>query len=174
MNHKERKIYEEKILPLLKHPVRVKRFWELSTAYLLPKNKDTNKTRPLVSYFNHYSKTLGKRVARALTVAIKTLAVHWNTSELPNADNLPVRLGVYSSNNADVKTTFLKFDIKNQFTNLSKVRVKKALEYALSYLASHAAKRKLCFCIRTREYEKRYDHIGHPYKYKEMDSQHDL
>ena len=28
--------------------------------------------------------------------------------------------------------------------------------------------RKLCFCIRNRKYEKKYDHIGHPFKHKEV------
>ena len=65
------------------------------------------------------------------------------------------------------KLTLIKFNIKSQFTNLNKARIIKSLNLMLDYLHKLTT-RKLCFCIRNRKYEKKYDHIGHPLKYKEV------
>lgn len=161
------KAYNKDVVPHLKHAVRVKRKWELGYAYLLPKNKDPSRTRPIVSYYGHFSKVLGERIARALTVMIKTLMQDWNTSELHNGDDLTKILRKVQTS-PEHQVTFIKADVKSQFTNLSKERIRQALDFAIAYLAKHHARRKLCFCIRLRKYEKRYDHIGHPYKYKEI------
>jgi hypothetical protein len=68
--------YKENIVPLLKHNTRVNRKWKLGSAYLLPKNKDLERTRPIVSFYHHHTRTLGKRIARALTVIIRSLSQH--------------------------------------------------------------------------------------------------
>ena len=165
--------YKEEVITKYKHKINTNRRWELSHAYLLPKNKDTDKTRPIVSYFHHFSKTLGEKIARALTVMIKTLTIKWDTCEMHNINMLNTLLQPYKNSKTwqeaikNKKVTLMKFDIKSQFTNLNKDRVMKALEYGLEYLRTQTT-RKLCFCIRNRKYERRYDHIGHPQKYKEI------
>ena len=87
MNRIEEK-YKEMVLPNCKQKFITKRQWKLSRAYLLPKNKDQNKTRPIVSYFNHYSKNLGEKIARALMIMIKTLTLKWDTCELHNINDV--------------------------------------------------------------------------------------
>jgi len=165
--------FNKKVRPELKHNINVTRKWELSNAYLLPKNKDQNRTRPIVSYYKHYSKSLGEKVARALTIMIKTLTLKWDTCEMHNINTLNLHLQQARNSSKWQQAiqknslTFIKFDVKSQFTNLNKDRVKYALNYGMEYLR-HLVKRKLCFCIRNRKYEKLYDHLGHPFKYKEI------
>lgn len=165
--------YQEKILPELKHKIGTNKNWTLSNAYLLPKNKDQEKTRPIVSYFNHYSKRLGEKVARALTVMIKILILKWNTCEMHDLNKLHINMHLekiskrWQDAMEKEEMTLMKFDIKSQFTNLNKDRVLKSLNFGLDTLAK-TVNRTLCFCIRNRKYEKSYDHIGHPFKYKEI------
>ena len=56
----------EEIVPFKKNGV-------IGNAYILPKDKDINKIRPIVSYYKHGCRKLGRMVARALTVLIKRI-----------------------------------------------------------------------------------------------------
>lgn len=147
--------------------------WKLGSAYLLPKNKDTNRFRPVVSYFHFHSKPWAKKIGRALTVAIKELVKSWTTMEMPNAKDL-IKTILQTRKDKKWKEaalknsiTFLHFDIKNQFLNLSKKRVRLALETTLTHLRRTRAVRKLGFAIRRRSYEKHLDRIGHANKLHE-------
>ena len=80
--------YQQKVLPEYKHNIYVNKKWVLSNAYLLPKNKDQERTKPIVSYFHHYSKRLGEKVARALTTMIKALSLKWETCEMHDINRL--------------------------------------------------------------------------------------
>ena len=139
--------YKETILPICTQKFNMKKFWKLSRAYLLPKNKDQNRTRPIVSYYHHYSKNLGEKVARALTIIIKILTLKWNTYELHNINDVLPQL-IQHKNSATWKkaiqqknVTFMKFDIKSQFTNLNKERVLHAIHYAINYLKQNSTRK---------------------------------
>jgi hypothetical protein len=81
------------------------RKWTLLNAKILPKHKDLNRVRPLVSYFRFYSRPLGKYMSRALSVVIKFLSNRWNTMELQNSKEFP-RLIKKLNNNERWSSTF--------------------------------------------------------------------
>lgn len=64
---------------------RIQKNWKLGRAYVLPKNKDMNQVRSLVSFYNWISSPLADKIARALSVCIRTIVDKklWNTMELP-------------------------------------------------------------------------------------------
>jgi hypothetical protein len=166
--------YRQNILSILRYPTRTSKSWKLSSASLLPKNKDTSRSRTLVSYFHHISRPVGRKIARCLTLMVKKLSHLWNTMELHSIKEFIPRIStlfespLWKSASERNSITFLKLDIRNQFTNLSKKRVLIALDHALLTLRKFASSKRLCFAIRTREYERKYDHIGHPYQHKEI------
>jgi len=154
--------YESMKLHHLVNGIKPLRFWEIGTAKLLPKNKDLLKLRPLVSYFHFYSRPLGKVVSRCLTVLIRHFSKEWNTMELTHVKDLPKRLRILNQfpkwfDNDPASITFVKTDIKNQFTNLNKDEVLGALKFMLLEATSIM---KRSFAIRRREKEKRSDHAG--------------
>jgi hypothetical protein len=107
--------------------------WSLGHAYLLPKNKDVNKSRPLVSFFHFCSKPLGRLVSRALSVMIKSVAKIWNTydafstTDAINSLRALSKRATWQQASAANSITMIKFDIKNQFTSLDKTAVTEAL-----------------------------------------------
>jgi hypothetical protein len=46
---------------------------------IITKDKDISKIRPIVSYYNAFGRTLGKRVARGISVIISLVKKLWNT-----------------------------------------------------------------------------------------------
>ena len=111
--------------------------WKIGKASILPKNKDIQKYRPLISYYNFISKPWTDKIACSLTVLIDKLSKHWLTMELSKIKQFPKEILKLNSKinfiNAfnNKKYTIIKFDIEKQFTNLTKTRVMKALIYVL-------------------------------------------
>ncbi len=62
--------------------IKNKKKWDLGFGYLLPKDKDIMRWRPIVSYFHCYTKGFGNWIGRALSVVIRTLKLHWKTIEM--------------------------------------------------------------------------------------------
>ena len=111
--------------------------WELGFAYLLPKDKDISRWRPIVSYYKFYTRNYGRKIGRALTVIIKSLGNKWQHLNLNSTQDY---IDVIKYYNEDTKwkarflkkqLTFIKIDQKNQFTELDKNIVKLALKEAL-------------------------------------------
>jgi hypothetical protein len=137
--------------------------WELGRACLLPKNKDITRFRPLVSYAKFHTRTIGKLISRALTVLIRILKSKWKTMELDKTKDFIATLNrtMATSKWKEVLAgdiTMVKWDIKNQFTNLPKKKVLVALEMALHQL--HIITKKKHFAIRRRATEKKSDRVG--------------
>jgi len=60
--------------------IAMKKQWEIGKCRILPKDKDINRTRPIVSYKGHGARRLGRIVARALSVLDKKdiiSAIEW-------------------------------------------------------------------------------------------------
>lgn len=142
------------------------RKWNLGHAKLLPKNKDIYKYRPLVSFFKFISRPLGRRISRCLSVAIKQLGKRWKTMELTDMKTFPSKIQLLNSNPKwktkinEGEVTFLKMDIKNQFTSLDKTEVKESLLYAIRCLRNQC-RNGHGFAIRRRQIEKSGDKLGH-------------
>lgn len=148
----------------LQKKIKGKTKWELGSGSLLPKNKDIKKFRPLVSYSKFYTRTFGKLASRALTVLIRYLKGTWKTMELMRTKDT---VGELSKLNAGKKwkevlekgkLTFLKFDIKNQFTNLPKAKVLEALQAAIKVVMKKSGKKHIA--LRRREEERHSDKLG--------------
>jgi hypothetical protein len=96
---------------------------------ILPKNKDITRWRPLVSYYNNFSKRAGKLIARALTVIIKTLEGIWNTMNISTTNEVKPIINKLNKSEKwknlckQNNITLIAFDIKEQFTNLCKSEV---------------------------------------------------
>jgi hypothetical protein len=158
-----KELIEKKYLRLDLHKIiKGNKRWTIPNAKLLPKNKDINRFRPLVSYYRFHSRPIGKYMSRALSVVIKALSKRWCTMELQNSKDFPTSIEKLNQNERWTstfnETTFAKFDIKNQFTNLNKTKVLKALQFALQELSSEIGIRY--FAIRRRANEKHADRLG--------------
>ena len=98
-------------------------------AYILPKNKDVYKFRPVVSYFSHPFKKLFNLSARAISALLKLIDnnyhfILWKTGDLKDRlKNLLLerRVGIRRR-----KLFVRAFDIKEFYTNLSHDEIRKA------------------------------------------------
>lgn len=149
--------------------------WRLGEAYLLPKNKDIYRFRPIISYYHFLSKPYADKIARALAVTIKELTKLIPTMEIYQTKLLKIKLQKLKHNDiweeafSTNSLTFFHFDIKNQFTNLNKHRVLQNLLYSIDLLRhNRTATGKLNFAIRRRRYEKSRDRIGNANPFHEV------
>lgn len=160
--------FDVSVKPLIPYLPRFPFKWDIGNAYLLPKFKDPTRSRPLISFAKHFVKPIARKVARALTLMIKELTLLWDTLDLSSPNKLKTRFTQAARGlSLEHGVTFLKFDIKNQFTNLSKPRILSTLLYALDTIRNRKTTRTLNFAIRNRAYENHYDHIGKPFRQKE-------
>ena len=133
------KIAEDYRLAGLDTAKRFRRDWSIGHAYLLPKNKDIKKFRPLVSFFKFGSKPLGRLVSRALSVMTKAVTKKWNTLDAFSTSDAVKRIHKVAHKSEwrkackDKNVSFVKFDIKNQFTCLDKTAVVDALSKFVSF-----------------------------------------
>jgi hypothetical protein len=147
-------------------PYRLPKKWSLGNARLLPKHKDLKKYRPIVSFFKFKTRALGRHFGRCLSVMINNLRKIWKTMELSNLNQFVKEIKhlseldywkrLYNSENI----TFLKFDIKNQFTNLDKKSVRTAVLHAIKEIYSKC-RNAHGFAIRRRYSERKGDRLGH-------------
>ncbi|MGI0094267.1 MAG: hypothetical protein ACREA8_09200 [Nitrosotalea sp.] len=159
---KEKIEHQYKILQL-DSKIKGRKTWNIGIASLLPKNKDINKFKPLVSYAKFYSRTFGQLASRALTVIIKTLKQRWMTMELMRTKDFVGEVGKFTAGSKWKRTlkkdiTLIKWDIKNQFTNLPKQKVINALDIALNFIQNQTSKKGVT--LRRREAERHSDKLG--------------
>ncbi|MGI0094271.1 MAG: hypothetical protein ACREA8_09220, partial [Nitrosotalea sp.] len=89
---------------------------------------------------------MGQLVSRALTVMACQLKKQWKTMELARTKDFTGELNKCMSGTKWKQTlkedgiTFIKWDIKNQFTNLSKKKVIQALKHALNEIQKETKK----------------------------------
>lgn len=110
-----------KELGKLTHIASIFKGGEISSARLLPKNKDTEKFRPLISFSKVPARNIGKLMGRGLTVIVKEIGKIWNNFNLMHAkDGKKIILKHNKNENRNEGSTMILFDVKNQFTNLPK------------------------------------------------------
>ena len=102
-------------------------------GYILPKFKDLNKTRPIVSYYHHPLKRILNIFARALTFLLKTCTsvrhlTIWNTDAL--IANIQMQTNGWMEP-GKYKYTMISGDIKNMYTMLPPEEMLQAVEWLL-------------------------------------------
>jgi len=105
-----------------------KKINEIGTGYILPKDKDIKRVRPIVSYFKHGGRKLGRLIARSLSVLLRKLT---NKEDLQLNSTKEAKQYLISRKKVTKNHTFIKLDIKNQFTELDKTEVEEAIVWAL-------------------------------------------
>jgi hypothetical protein len=139
-----------------------KQKWKIGPARLLPKNKNIEKWRPLVSYYHFIGRPIGRKVARALMTVSKQLKKEWETFELSATSDFICEIKKINESikqdNIDGIWHMSRFDIKNQFTHLPKKDVKVALHDALTTIRASTGKDTISLC--SRDWKGRMDKIG--------------
>jgi len=105
-------------------------------GYILPKFKDLNKTRPIVSYYYHPLRRILNLFARALTFLLKTCTVvkHltiWNTDAL--IANIQLQTNGWMERN-NHQYDIITGDIKNMYTMLPPEEMIQAVEWLLQHV----------------------------------------
>jgi len=105
-------------------------------------------------------------ISRALNVVIKLLSKFWNTLEMGKTSDFTTKLKRLNKINSwrsllsKGNVTFIEFDIKEQYTNLNRSDVMKALGFALSTISQRTKKPASSFAIHRNKTFKSQDAIG--------------
>ena len=116
----------------------LKTLFKFNLGKVINKNKDLFRVRPIVSFFFNVAKSAGKRVSRALNVAIKALLKIWVTMEMTQTSDYPKIIKklnsspIWNTAISNRSITFLQLDIKEQFTSLPKNLIISILNLALN------------------------------------------
>ncbi len=151
-------------LSILSAPLPFSKKAQLPTAYLLPKQKDLSRVRPLVSFYKFGGRPTGRLIARALTVIIRELERRWKTMNLNSATDIlplllkPNKIHEWKQPLSRRTVTYVGFDIKNQFTSLDRDEVNTALAAALRTVTECTGHTSVAVA-RLREMKKK-DHLG--------------
>lgn len=95
--------------------------WKLPYAYALPKNKDLNKTRPIVSYATHPMRVMLRRASRALKRLLDDKHVkdlHFNMNKTGDFVSRITQIENQLKSNGFDKVMVVAGDIKNMYTEL--------------------------------------------------------
>ena len=115
---------DKKLLPKY---VRKKKEHSIPYGYIIPKNKNVLKDRPVVSYFNHPFKRLLNLCARAFTGLLQNIqlkhCVLWKTGDLRKV--LQEKIDSLTKNSKNLKVR--AFDIKQFYTNLDHNEIRKSV-----------------------------------------------
>ena len=161
----EMKVKVEKEFRKLKTK-RVKKVWKESIAKVLPKDKDMERMRPLVSFFGHIGQVEGRIVARCINVMIRELKKKWRSWNIQKSTDMKgilerlERRDNWKISLEEEKITYFKYDIKNQFTNLDKKDVWEALEEGMKRLEWGKGKKNRYFSISRMKWNKKEDGLG--------------
>ena len=119
---------------------------QIPYGYVIPKDKDKNKYRPVVSYYNHKYKKLLNTVSRGVAGMLKMIddekhCILWKTGDLHKIMNEKITklLGNSSKNNKYIKIR--SYDIKNFYTNLNHNEIRKAFRWLVSEVRK---KKRVC------------------------------
>ena len=113
----------------------------LPYLYIMAKEKDFNKLRPLASYFFHPLKLVYRYTSMALAVVLKSLPdTHFNLSKtfdtLDYLQHIMDTINEHMINPQDTSLAIYAGDIKNLFTELPHDEVEKAVFWALQTIQS--------------------------------------
>ena len=128
------------------------------------KNKDINKARAITSCFGAYGKKGLKLASRALMVLIKTVRRYTKHMELVKTQEVYNRVKAMNRNKYWTErfrtgnVTMLEYDIKEQFTNLDKKEVERALDWAFELVRKNK-KGFTCFGVHKSYLQKHMDGV---------------
>ena len=109
-------------------------------AYAIPKDKDTSRFRPVVSYFKHPLKLIYNRAARGLLFILQYAEVG---NMLIKCQDLIKKIEAFTFNNS--KQLFMyTFDIKDMYTNLEHNIIIKHVEWLLDFVLSKSRRKIIC------------------------------
>ena len=154
INQKYRHFYEEIGSTLSK--VHCKKFEEIEVpyAYILFKNKDIKKIRPIVSYATHPLKRILNITCRALNHMIKTIdpnhALHCN---METCIELKERIKTFEKRNKktygkNTRFAFIMGDVKNMYTELQHATIQKAIKWIVTEYEKQT--RRKAFTVKRR------------------------
>ncbi|GBG69374.1 hypothetical protein CBR_g4067 [Chara braunii] len=106
----------------------------IGDAYVIPKNKDPARWRPIAPAWNSPSKVGAKKVAKALQCMLGSLAkgLHFNTTSSEDAIRRIQRWGSKSEEGQGVMSA--TFDIKNMFAELPHEMIQESLEWMIGMM----------------------------------------
>lgn len=108
----------------------VKRNGRLPYGYVIPKNKNILKLRPIVSYFNHPFKKLLNVCSRGIMGMLKLIDndhyILWKTGDLMKEMIRKLNVLTDDDDGSDRRVCMRAYDIKQFYTNLSHDEIRKA------------------------------------------------
>lgn len=113
----------------------------LPTGYILPKNKDIKKTRPIVSYFKHPFKRVLNSAGRALLHILEcTKEPHFNMSNvsdlMPRVEKINKKYTHDNGTTCNLACVCLNGDLANMYTSLDHGSIRKAVQWLLDSVRS--------------------------------------
>jgi hypothetical protein len=115
----------------------------LPYAYVLPKNKDISRCRPVVSYYNHPHKRLLNLCSRAVAGMLKRIesshCILWKTGDL--LERMRENIDALVNGRDDAIISVRAYDIKNFYTCLSHDEIRKAYFWMVSELKKCVGRR---------------------------------
>lgn len=132
-------------------------------AYILPKNKDVNRDRPVVSYYFHPYKKLLNICARGIMHMLKNVdddnCILWKTHDILDVCNEKVNrlVDMHSDRISNADICVRAYDIKNFYTNLSHSEIRAAYKWLVSSVRSSNRRCKYIYVPRDRNELCRYD-----------------
>jgi hypothetical protein len=120
----------------------------LPTSYVLPKNKDVKKDRPITSYFKHPFKRVFNATGRALLhILAKTDKPHFN---MGNVSDLMIKLEKLNNDSRSSSNLLkpraclcLNGDLANMFTSLDHASIRKAVRWLLDSVRETSRRREV-------------------------------
>ena len=109
-------------------------------AYAIPKDKDTKRFRPVVSYFKHPLKMIYNRAARALLFLLDYADIG---NMLKKCDDLIEKISLFTFHN-HYKLYLTTFDIKDMYTNLEHHLVIKNALWLLDFVNQKSRRKIIC------------------------------
>lgn len=97
--------------------------YQISAAKIIYKNKDINRTRNMVSFYNFIGKNAGKIIGRAMNVIIKLIKKLITNYDIATPDDFKrimnsINYNYLKNMKEKKKITIIKMDVKNQYTSL--------------------------------------------------------
>ena len=118
----------------------------LPVSYVLPKNKDVKKDRPITSYYKHPFKRVFNAAGRALLhILDKTTETHFNMGNVSDLMEKIEKLNNLKTNKSDSRRSCLCLngDLANMFTSLDHKSIRKAIRWLLDSVKKSSRRREV-------------------------------
>ena len=122
----------------------------LPSSYILPKNKDIKKARPITSYFNHPFKRVFNAAGRGLLHILEsTREEHFNMSNVSDLMNKVEKLNEKCTQEKSCKRSCLCLngDLANMYTSLDHTSIRKAVRWLLDCVRKTSRRKEVSIPI---------------------------